>query len=174
MQDMQKPGYVHCKESLSRLNLTKAALAAFRAVSKSISVDNIVSCRRSAAKEQQGNSVRTSNIRPPHLFVWLRSSATANNMINAKRKYSLLHARDLDQSLLDPADRPNVINTNIFSNEVLEKNKYKHFQNLKITAKKLGFKYVWHRRGSFLIKWRDRERSHVFNTAADLSAIAIT
>ena len=34
-------------------NLIKAALTAFRVVSKSISVDDIVSYRRSAAKEQQ-------------------------------------------------------------------------------------------------------------------------
>ena len=122
-------------------NLTKAALAAFRAVSKLISVDDIVSCRRSTATEQQGSSVKTSNTRPPHFFMRLRSSSTANNIINAKRKYNLLHTQDLDQSLLDPADRPNVINTKIVFNEVLEKNKYKHFQNLKITGKKLGFKY---------------------------------
>ena len=47
---------------------------------------------------------------------------------------------------------------------------YKEFQNLKSLAKKLGFKYIWHRRAQFLAKMRDGER--VFTYSTDLQAIA--
>ena len=65
------------------------------------------------------------------------------------------------------------MNTKIYFNGVLAKCKYNIFKSLKETAKKLGFgKYIWHRKGSFLVKWRDGERSHIFKTATDLEALA--
>ncbi|OXU28745.1 hypothetical protein TSAR_000211 [Trichomalopsis sarcophagae] len=39
-------------------------------------------------------------------------------------------------------------------------------------AKGLGFNYVWHRAGSFLVRWCDGNKAHEFSTAADLNAIA--
>ena len=106
------------------------------------------------------------------LFVRLRSSDIVNKILSTKRSINLLHTRNLDLSVLDPADQPNVFNTNIYINEVLAKQSYNQFKELKLIAKKHGFKYVWHRKGSFLVKWHDGERSHVFKSAADLSAIA--
>ena len=79
--------------------------------------------------------------------------------------------RDLDLSLLDPADKPNVFNTNIYINEVLVEESYNQFKELKLIVKKHGFKYVWHRKGSSLVKWNDGGRSHVFKSV-DLSAVA--
>ena len=155
-------------------NFKNAAFAALHAVSNSISMDDIVSCRPSAVREQQSSSVRPTAKRPTPFFVRLRSAKIVHDMLNAKRNFTLLHTRDLDLSHLDLEDRSHVIDTNIYFNEVLHKNKYKHFQNLKSIAKKLGFKYVWHRKGSFLVKWRDGESSHVINSAADISVIANT
>ena len=83
-----------------------------------------------------------------------------------------MHTRDLDLSLLDQNDVPSVIDSKIYFNEVLTKQKYIYFKSLKDTAKKLCFKYTWHRKGSFLVKWRDGERSHVFKTTADLHILA--
>ena len=51
-------------------------------------------------------------------------------------------------------------------------NSFKAFQSLKTVAKSFGFKYVWHRRDSYLVRWRDGERTHVFSSAADLNVIA--
>ena len=78
----------------------------------------------------------------------------------------------MDLTLLDQNDVPFVMNSKIHFNEVLSKFKYNSFKNLKEMAKKLGFKYIWHRKGSFLVKWRDGEKSHTFKTAADLKALA--
>ena len=35
----------------------------------------------------------------------------------------------------------------------------------------LGFKYIWHAGGRFLVRRKGGERAHVFVTAADLQAI---
>ena len=59
----------------------------------------------------------------------------------------------------------------IFINEYLPSVMYKEFQNLKSLAKKLGFKYIWHRRGQFLAKMRDDERVFTYSTPTDLQAI---
>ena len=56
----------------------------------------------------------------------------------------------------------------IFINEYLPSVMYKEFQNLKSLAKKLGFKYIWHRRGQFLAKMRDGERVFTYSTPTDL------
>ena len=116
----------------------------------------------------------TSNNRPPPFIVCLRTNDIANNVIRAKHKFNLLHTRDLDLSLLDQSDVSSVISSNIYFNEVLTKSKYINFQNLKNTAKKLGFKYAWHRKGSFLVKCCDGVRSPVFQTTADLDSLAST
>ena len=42
---------------------------------------------------------------------------------------------------------------------------------MKEIARGLGFKYTWHRVGHFLVKRRDGEPSHTFNTASDLHII---
>ena len=60
----------------------------------------------------------------------------------------------------------------LFINEYLPSATYKEFQNLKSLAKKLGFKYIWHRRGQILAKMHDGERVFTYSTPADLQAIA--
>ena len=52
--------YINKKDFNSKL----AAFIALRAVSRSISLDDIVSCRSSICKEQQGSSARTSDTSP--------------------------------------------------------------------------------------------------------------
>ena len=58
--------------------------------------------------------------------------------------------------------------------EALNLKMFNTFQNFKRVANGLGFKYIWHRKGTFLVKWNDGERAHVFVSAADLSAIALS
>ena len=62
--------------------------------------------------------------------------------------------------------------TSVFINEYLPSATYKEFENLKSLAKKLEFKYIWHRRGQFFAKMRDGERVFTFSTPTDLQAIA--
>ena len=155
-------------------NLTKVAFTVFHALLDTFSLDDIVSCRLTVLKEQQGSSASTSDTRPLPFFVRLRSSETVTKILAAKRTFNLLHTSDLDLSLLDPADRQSAFDTKIFINEVLAKQNYKYFISLKPIAKSHGFKYVWHRKGSFLVKRSDGERTHVFKSAADLAALAAT
>ena len=94
--------------SAREFNLSKVAFTIFRAVLPTISMDDIVSCRVSISKEQQGSSASTSDSRSLPFFVRLRSSEIVAKILTAKRNFNLLHTRDLDLSLLDPADRQHV------------------------------------------------------------------
>ena len=152
-------------------DLKLAAFSAIRAVQNSFSMDDIVSCRLVIIKEKSTSAI-TSNTRPSLFIVRLCTNTIVNDVIRAKHNFNLLCTRDLDLALLDQNDVPFVMNTKIYFNEVLAKCKYNIFKSLKETAKKLGFKYIWHRKSSFLIKWRDGEKSHIFKTAANLEALA--
>ena len=121
-------------------------------------------------KEKLGSSVTTT--RPPPFIVRLRSASITEKVRKAKQGYNLLHARDLNPLLLGQRDRPNILFTNIYFNEVLPKNIYDNFKTLKVSAKNLGFKYVWHRKDRFLVKWRDGEKSHFFKSIAELHKLA--
>ena len=149
----------------------RSALAVFKSILPSISADDIVSCRLAVRKEK-GSSVMTSNTRPSPIFVKMRSQSLVRNIIAAKKTINLLHTCDLEASTLSELEPSKIIVTNIYINEALEVHSFRLFQNLKSVAKQLGFKYVWHRKGSFLAKWNDRERTHVFSSAADLPAVA--
>ena len=156
-------------------NCSKTAFAVINTILPTTTLDDIVSCHPNVSKNfknRMGSSDSANTIRPTSLFVKLRSTSLVKDIIKAKRQYSLLHTRDLDPSILDQGDSSSIVSTNIYINEVLAKDSFKSYQNLKMIAKSLGFKYVWHRAGSFLAKWNDGDRSHVFTTAADLSAIA--
>ena len=59
----------------------------------------------------------------------------------------------------------------IFVNEALSKERYKLFCNLRLAAKGLGIKYVWHRGGKFMARMRSGDRVHVFESLSDLQAI---
>ena len=149
----------------------QSALAVLKSVLPSISADDIVSCRLAVRKEK-GSSAITSNTRPSPIFVKMRSHSLVRNIIAAKKTINLLHTSDLEASTLSELEPSKIIATNIYINEALEAHSFRLFQNLKSVAKQLGFKYVWHRKGSFLAKWNDGERTHVFSSASDLTAVA--
>ena len=152
-------------------NFEKAAFAVINTVLPSTSINDIVSCRPAIKKDREGNS-DVGFDRPSSLFVKLRSSSLVGDVIRAKQKCNLLHTRDLELSALDQEDASNTLATNIYINEVLNMESFKSFRSLKAIAKSIGFKYVWHRRGSYLVRWRDGERAYVFTSATDLSIIA--
>ena len=92
----------------------------------------------------------------------------------AKKKINLLNTCDLNLSAFKEIDPSRIITSNIYISEALNLKMFNTFQSLKKVAKGLGFKYIWHCKGSFLVKWNDGERAHVFESAADLSAIALS
>ena len=154
-------------------NFEKAAFAVVNTVLPSIVTGDIISCQPAIRKEERKDSSDNTSMNCPiSLFIKLRTPSLVGNIIRAKKRFNLLHSRDLKLSDLDQEDSSKIVATNIYINEVLSMNSFKLFQNLKTVAKSFGFKYVWHRRGSYLVKWKDGERVHVFTSAADLSAIA--
>ena len=104
-------------------NYKLATFSAIPAVLSSFSLDDIVSCRQVLVK-QKGSSVITSATRPTPFIVRLRSKNIVHDVLKAKNEYILLHACDLDLSLLHQNDAPYVINSRIYFNEVLTKAKY--------------------------------------------------
>ena len=151
----------------------RSALAILRTVLPTVTAEDIVSCRL-AGRREKGSSDITSYTRPPPIFVKMRSSSLVRNVIAAKKRVNLLHTSDLEPSSLRELESSKLITTNIYINEALEAHSFRHFLNLKFVAKRLGFKYIWHRKGSFLAKWNDGKRSHVFTSATDLETIAET
>ena len=153
-------------------NFEKAAFAVINTVLPSTSINDIVSCRPAVKKDREGNSDNVSFDRPSFLFVKVRSTSLVGDVIRAKKKFNPLHIRDLELSVLGQEDASNTLATNIYINEVLNMESFKSFRSLKAVAKSIGFKYVWHHRGSYLVRWQNGERAHVFTSATDLSVIA--
>ena len=61
----------------------------------------------------------------------------------------------------------------IFINDALASAEFERFSWLKDIAKDLGFKYIYHRVGKFLIRRGDKDKhDHVIEMVADLSTIA--
>ena len=82
------------------------------------------------------------------------------SIINAKKAFSYLTTRDIDTTLLSSEIACALPDTNIFVNEVLSTTDHLDYLSLKETAKRMGFKYVWHRSGRFLVEWKEGERCH--------------
>ena len=59
----------------------------------------------------------------------------------------------------------------ILLNSVLSPQEYKHYSALKDIVRNLGFRYIWHREGKFLVKRKTGDRSHYFTSAVELRAI---
>ena len=104
------------------------------------------------------------------LLVRLSSRDLVSQIMKNKHKITGLNTQHLDlthfgQNITLPV-------ASVFINEYLPSATYKEFQNLKSLAKKLGFKYIWHRGGQFLAKMREGERVFTYSTPTDLQAIA--
>ena len=104
------------------------------------------------------------------LLVRLSRRDLVSQIMKNKHKITGLNTRHLDPTYFGENITLPVVS--VFINEYLPSATYKEFQNLKSLAKKLGFKYIWHRRGQFLAKMRDGERVFTYSTPTDLQAIA--
>lgn len=114
-----------------------------------------------------------SRSRPPSCIVRLSSNKVVSDLMRAKRSLACnyLTTNNINKELLGEDLAANVPKRKIFVNEMLPHTKYESFKSLKPIAKGLGFKYVWHSGGRFLVRRRTGERAHVFASASDLHAI---
>ena len=114
----------------------------------------------------------SDNFWGPTLLVWLASFTIVQTILKAKSNFTRFRTSDIDLSPLGDSMIKNAKQSPIFINEYLNQEKYRDFSQLKLVAKNLGFKFVWHMRGRFLVKRKDGNKTFTFSTATDLDAIA--
>ena len=92
--------------------------------------------------------------------VTLTSAEVAAEVLEARRTYTGFSTRDVVLSRVGTRAASGVKHGTIFINTWLSRGLYTAFKQCKCTARELGFKFVWHRRGQFLIKWDEGARAH--------------
>ena len=168
----------NCDASAEAVN--EIAFAALNTVLPSLERQNIVEARvlqpRGFAEEQNEQSGKSLGPRSkalPSCIVRLESRQMVVDVMRAKRALAnnYLTTKDINPKLLSPASATYVPDHKIFFNEMLPHSKFQLYKSLKLIAQKLGFKYIWHSGGRFLVRSKGGERAHVFASAADLQAI---
>ena len=85
--------------------------------------------------------------------------------MRAKNKFTAFNTKKVDVSSLNQETCDSLIQSRIFINELLDKECLSRFNNLKRISRGLGF-------NQFLVKRRDGEKTHEFESTADLHALA--
>ena len=154
----------------SESNLHCISYAILKALLPSLCRDDICETRF-ARPGALGRPGFDSSDLPPSFIVRLATPELVQLVINAKKAFNYLTTRDIDTTLLSSEVACALPDTKIFVNEVLSTTDHLDFLSLKQTAKRMGFKYVWHRSGRFLVRWKEGDRAHAIRTHSDLSAI---
>lgn len=142
----------------------------------SISREDIVSTRllrsdrRASVPAREGDAVTRSS----PWVVRLSNQKILRDIMRAKMRFTGFNTGQINISSLDEETSNSLIRRKIFINEFLNKESFIQFNSLKKLARELGFKYVWHRGGRFLVKRRDGDSSHIIFSAADLHAIIVS
>ena len=105
----------------------------------------------------------------PSFIIRLTSIDRVKLIMTSKRNY--LSTRDLNKSVLSEELVYRMPYSKIFINESLSSSEHKNFKSLKTIAKKLGFRFIWHRGGKFLAWWNFGTPEHSFSNPSDLNAI---
>ena len=79
--------------------------------------------------------------------------------MRAKSKFTAFNTKQIDVSSLNQETCNSLLQSRIFINDLLNRECFLRFNNLKRVARGLGFKYIWHKGGRFLIKRRDGEKT---------------
>ena len=179
--------FIDCNSNM--VDPHKVAFVALRAVHPELHEEDIISAKQLSKRERgvapgpnkktrsinesTSNNLETSdNSRRPALLVRLASPAIVQSILKAKSSFTRFSTADIDLSPLGDSVIKHAKQSPIFINEYLIQEKYRNFSQLKLVAKNLGFKFVWHRRGRFLVKRKEGDKTYTFSTAADLDAIA--
>ena len=113
---------------------------------------------------------------PPSCVVRLDSARRVGDVMRAKRGLAnnYLTTSDLKPDTLGPKSAAYVPKGKIFINEKLPHHKFQIFKSLKPIAQGLGFKYIWHSSGRFLVRRKGGERAHVFTSAIRTACLAVS
>ena len=173
-------GVLRNNYEISQESLFNIAFATLSTVYPSLGTGDIESAR---ALQPQGPIEESSGVReeglghrlstPPLCIARLTSARLVREVMRAKRALAnnYLSTSAIKPVLLDPDSAACMPNRKIFINEMLPSEKFQAFKSLRSIAQGLGFKYIWHAGGRFLVRRKGGERAHVFVTAADLQAI---
>ena len=165
---------------ISQENLFNIAFATLSTVYPSLGRGDIESAR---ALQPQGPIGESSGVGeeglghrsriPPLCIARLTSARLVREVMRAKRVLAnnYFSTSTIKPVLLDLDFAACMPNHKIFINEMLPSEKFQAFKSLRSIAQGLGFKYIWHAGGRFLVRRKGGERAHVFVTAADLQAI---
>ena len=91
--------------------------------------------------------------------------------MRAKKLHNYFSTKDINLSMLNSEVVCALPDTKIFINEVLSPMERPKYISIKETAKSLGFKYVWHCSGNFLVRWRNGTKAHSVRYISDLNTI---
>ena len=92
----------------------------------------------------------------------------------AKKSINYLTTKNINLTSLNSEVASALPDRKIFVNEVLSSTDQARYILIKEAAKNLGFKFVWHCAGKFLVRWKNRLRSHVVRSVSDLHTILKT
>ena len=148
-------------------DLPTLALAILRGLGPLIHRDDIINVRLVHTRGENASD----KLKFPSLIVRLTSLNLIQHIMSLKRSRSYFSTNDIDHTLLINTRFSSLPPTKIIINSVLSSVEYKHFSSLKVSARSLGFKYVWHKDGRFLVKRKSGDRAHYFTSATELRAI---
>ena len=153
-------------------NLRRISYAILKAFYPSLDEGDICGVRFTStlitASHEQGCETKfpsfINTLNHPDLVQLIMRAKKLHGYLTTKDINLLHHNSELASALLD---------RKIFINEVLSTIEQHNYFRIKDTAKSLGFKFVWHCNGRFLVRMRQETRSHEINTVNDLYTISL-
>ena len=151
-------------------NLDSIAFSILKALIPSLNLSDICRVRFVHPKLNSATGQNTTTSFPSFIIT-LKSNDLVQSVMRAKRSYNYFTTKDICLSSLNPEIALALPDTKIFINEVLSSSDHLQYISVKETAKSLGFRFVWHSNGSFLVRWRDKMKSYAVKSISDLNAI---
>ena len=91
--------------------------------------------------------------------------------MRAKNSINYLTTKNINLTSLNSEVSSALPDRKIYVNEALSSTDQSRYILIKEAAKNLGFKFVWHCAGKFLVRWENRLRSQIVRSVSDLYTI---
>lgn len=151
-------------------NLNCLAYSILRMVLPSFTRTDIIKVRLAQSKASITNNQEIGNL-SPSFIITLKNSELVQLIMRTKRNLNYLTTRDLDLSSLNSEVATALPDKRIFINEVLSSSDRNIYTAIKETAQRLGFKFIWHSSGDFLVRWGKKSKAHIIRSVTDLNII---
>ena len=151
-------------------NLKLIALSIPKTLIPSLNQSDIVGVRIARPKEYLESSQETVP-KFTSFIITLVNIELTQLIIRAKKACNYFTTKDLNLSFLNSETACALPNRKIFINKVLSPLDQLRYIPIKVTAKSLGFKFVWHCAGRFLVRRTNGARAHIINSLSDLHII---